>query len=62
LPLGAQVGLKLLRVTSEESAHSERVTSLAFSPDGKTLLSGSHDKSIAAWDAAPEDAQEGALS
>lgn len=56
------MGLKLLRVTSEESAHSERVTSLAFSPDGKTLLSGSHDKSIAAWDAAPEDAQEGALS
>ena len=58
-PPGDKVGLKLLRVTSEESAHSERVTSLAFSPDGKTLLSGSHDKSIAAWDAAPEDAQEG---
>ena len=59
-PLGMQVGLKLLRVTSEESAHSERVTSLAFSPDGKTLISGSHDKSVAAWDAAPLDAEEGA--
>ena len=62
LPLGVQVGLKLLRVTSEEGAHSERVTALAFAPDGKTLISGSHDKSIAAWDAAPLDAEEGAHS
>ena len=30
--------------------------------DGKTLISGSHDKSIAAWDAAPLDAEEGAHS
>ena len=62
MPLGVQVDLKLLRVTSGESAHSERVTFLAFAPDGKTLISGSHDKSIAAWDAAPLDPEEGAHS
>lgn len=29
--------------------HTDRVTSMAFSPDGKTLASGSHDKTIQLW-------------
>ncbi len=40
---GRQIGDPLI-------GHSGRVTSLAFSPDGKTLASGSRDKSIILWD------------
>ena len=61
---GGLFSLPLLKVSSEESTQSERVTSIAFSPDGKTVLSGSHDKSIAVWDADAVllDAKEGAHS
>ena len=31
------------------SGHTDTVTSVAFSPDGKTLASGSHDQSIILW-------------
>ena len=61
---GELLSLPLLKVSTEESAHSERVASAVFSPDGKTILSGSHDKSIAVWDAGAVllDAKEGAHS
>ena len=37
----------------KQSAHSGWVTScsVAFSPDGKTIVSGSSDKTIKVWDA-----------
>ena len=35
----------------KQSAHSDRVTSVAFSPDGKTIVSGSADKTLKVWDA-----------
>ena len=35
----------------KESAHSDGVTSVAFSPDGKTIVSGSEDETITVWDA-----------
>jgi WD40 repeat protein len=35
----------------KQSAHSDRVTSVAFSPDGSTIVSGSWDKTIKVWDA-----------
>ena len=60
---GGLLSLRLLKASTEESgAHSERVASAVFSPDGKTILSGSHDKSIAVWDAEAVllDAKEGA--
>ena len=34
-----------------ESAHSACINSVAFSPDGKTIVSGSDDKTIKVWDA-----------
>ena len=35
----------------KQSAHSGPVTSVAFSPDGKTIVSGSWDKTLKVWDA-----------
>jgi len=35
----------------KQSAHSDYVRSVAFSPDGKTIVSGSGDKTIKVWDA-----------
>ena len=35
----------------KKSAHSDRVTSVAFSPDGKSIVSGSYDKTLKVWDA-----------
>ena len=33
----------------KQSAHSDGVLSVAFSPDGKTIVSGSADKSLKVW-------------
>ena len=35
----------------KQSAHSREVRSVAFSPDGKTIVSGSDVKTIKVWDA-----------
>ena len=35
----------------KQSAHSDSVMSVAFSPDGATIVSGSSDKTIKVWDA-----------
>ena len=35
----------------KKSAHSGSVRSVAFSPDGKTIVSGSADKTLKVWDA-----------
>ena len=38
------------RHSQEAAASCSQITALAFSPDGQTLLSGSEDGSMAAWD------------
>ena len=35
----------------KQSAHSALVRSVAFSPDGKTIVSGSNDQTLKVWDA-----------
>ena len=35
----------------KQSAHRRAVASVAFSPDGATIVSGSYDKTIKVWDA-----------
>ena len=35
----------------KQSAHSDTVFSVAFSPDGLTIVSGSADETIKVWDA-----------
>ena len=37
--------------TEKENAHSDYVRSVAFSPDGKTIVSGSDDQTLKMWDA-----------
>jgi WD40 repeat protein len=37
-----------------ETGHNDQVTSVAFSPDGRTLTSGSMDSTIKLWDVASE--------
>ena len=45
--LAASLELK----AEKQSAHSREIPSVAFSPDGKTIVSGSTDKTIKVWDA-----------
>ena len=41
----------LALITKKTSAHSKSVVSVAFSPDGSKIVSGSSDKTIKVWGA-----------
>jgi WD40 repeat protein len=46
---------KLELLSEKTDAHNRWVTSVAFSPDGTKIVSGSYDKTIKVWDSgAPE--------
>ena len=49
--LAATLDLKAEKI----NAHSRNINSVAFSPDGKTIVSGSNDQTIKVWDAASFD-------
>jgi WD40 repeat protein len=48
-PLACLAG-KLDMVSEKTNAHSGYITSVAFSPDGTKIVSGSWDKTIKVWD------------
>ena len=46
---------KLEMLSGKTNAHSRAIRSVAFSPDGTKIVSGSYDKTIKVWDSgAPE--------
>ena len=45
------VAVTLELKVEKQSAHSRPINSVAFSPDGKTIVSGSNDKTIKVWSA-----------
>ena len=47
-----------LELKAEKHAHSDNVRSVAFSPDGKTIVSGSDDATIKVWGLHPFDLSE----
>ena len=45
------LGTASLELKAEQRAHSNGINSVAFSPDGLTIVSGSFDNTIKVWDA-----------
>ncbi len=48
---------KLELLSEKMNAHSMAVASVAFSPDGTKIVSGSYDKTIKVWDSGAPRAQ-----
>jgi WD40 repeat protein len=55
-PFGSCLAAKLELLSEKTNAHSDvTITSVAFSPDGTKIVSGSYDTTIKVWDSgAPE--------
>ena len=48
---------KLGLLSEKINAHSERIKSVAFSPDGTKIVSGSYNKTIKVWESGASRAQ-----
>ncbi len=48
---------KLELLSEKTNAHSNTISSVAFSPDGTKIVSGSYDKTIKVWDSGAPRAQ-----
>ena len=54
-PVLACLADKLELLSEKTNAHSDYITSVAFSPDGAKIASGSYDRTIIVWESgAPE--------
>jgi len=54
---------KLEQLSEKTNAHSHEIMSVAFSPDGTKIVSGSFDKTIKVWDSgAPEHSNRPSLA
>ena len=40
-------------MTEKSNAHSREITSVGFSPDGKTIVSGGDDRTLKVWELRP---------
>ena len=48
-------------LSAQTNAHSDYVMSVAFSPDGTKIVSGSYDKTIKVWDSGAPQALKSPL-
>jgi WD40 repeat protein len=52
-----------VQLSEKTNAHSGRIFSVAFSPDGTKIVSGSEDETIKVWDSgAPEPSNRPSLA
>ena len=48
-------------LSEKTNAHSEDINSVAFSPDGTKIVSGSRDKTIKVWESGAPEASKSPL-